>query len=169
MNRRVALQSIGTGTASVAVFGPVVFLQGCSPKNLSVYVQTVVGTLHELQPLLPDASANIAKAIKIASDFDKAYRDGKFADAIAVFSNLSGVISEIATDAGVDNSTVKVALAVAGIAMRAIAVLLQSQSANPAVANARVGASSEQRRQAALVEKLANAGEIDRLFSMVRP
>lgn len=143
--------------------------KGCSAKDLSVYVQTVVGVLRELQPLLPNAAQLIVKAIKIAEDFDVFYRAGKFADAKALFANLAELLSQIAADVGVTSPTVKVALLVAGIAMRAIAVLLASQANQPAIMAALSIESPEAKRQTALIEKLADTIVIDRLFAAVHP
>lgn len=166
MNRRDVMK----GGAFAAVATLVLGEEACKAKDPSVYVQTVVGVLHELQPLLPASSALIAKAIKIASDFDAAYVAGKFADATALFANLSGVLSQIAADAGVNNPTVKVALAVAGIALRAIAVLLASQAGQPAVNAVLTGAMNpEKERQRELIRKLSDESAISKIFAEAKP
>lgn len=164
MNRRTMLGVSGAAAVGVAV------TTACpGAKNLSVYVQTVVGALREIGPLLPGAAGLIAKAITIAEDFDKAYREGKFDNAKVLFENLAGVISQIATDAGVNNAQVKVALLLAGIAMRAIAVLLSVQASNPEVAAAlRSRTSPADQRQLALIKKLANEDVINQLFAEVK-
>lgn len=170
MNRRQMIKgSVITG-AAIGIGGPTVLLQtACAPKNLSLYVQTVVGSLQELSPLLPSSAQLIAKAVKIANDFDAAYKAGRFTDATTLFTNLSDLLSQITGDAGVNSPTIKIALAVAGIAMRAIAVLLKSQSTQPAVATAIKGnTSAAARQQMSLINNLANDAAVNQIFQAVR-
>jgi hypothetical protein len=170
MNRRTMLKSVGTGAAIGVAAPSTLLLEGCEPKNLSVYVETVVGSLKEVATLLPSLGPRITQAIKIAEDFDAAYRAGKFESALALFENLSGVISQIAGDVGLFTPTVKVALAVAAIAMRAIAVLLKSQEAEPAVAKRLKlrPLTPQERARTGLVNRLADAGTIDQLFAAAK-
>lgn len=73
--------------------------------------------------------------MKIAKDFDEAYRAGKFAEAVTLFTNLGGVITQIAGDLNVTNHRiVKLALVSIAVGPIAIASLLKSQADNlPAV------------------------------------
>lgn len=158
------------GGAFAAVATMVLGEEACKPKDLTTYDQIVLGVLRELQPLLPSAAALISKAITILQDFDAAYKRGAFADAMALFANLSSVIGQIAADAGVNNPTVKVALAVAGIALRAIAVLLASQSGQPAVHAVLTGAMNpEKERQRELIRKLSDESAINKIFAEAKP
>lgn len=166
MDRRTMIGRGALAAGGFAIGAGFTAPQCSSPKNLSVYVQTVVGALEEIAPLLPGSAQLIAKAAKVAKEFDKAYREGKFTDAVALFENLAGFISQIAGDLGVNNPTVKVALAVAGIATRAIAVLLKSQETEPAVARARSTATSAQRRQVSLVNRLAAPSAVEAAFQV---
>jgi hypothetical protein len=155
------------------VFGGAFTAPSCpGAKNLSTYVNVVIGALQELSPLLPGQAQLIAKAVSIAKTFDDAYRAGKFIDAGALFENLAGVIGQIAESVGVASPSVKVAIAVAGIAMRAIAVLLKSQTSDPtiaAIASDKARSNPNIARQQALIEKLANEKEIDILFKGAKP
>lgn len=171
MNRRemihttvLGVAGFGVGTASTAPACP-------GSKNLSTYVVTVIGALEELTPLLPSQSSNITKAIKIAKDFDEAYRAGKFDSATVLFENLSSTVSQIASDAGVTNSSVKIGIAVAGVAMRAIAVLLKNQvTEDPRVADvvkSRTGVAAD--RQKSLIESLANDSAVNAIFQAAKP
>jgi len=171
MNRR-QFNRTALKVGAVAVAAPTVLaLKGCpGAKNLSVWVNTVVGALQEIAPLLPSSARLISKAVKIAQDFDVAYWAGKFLDATALFENLAGVLSQITQDAGINNPTIKIALAVAGVAMRAIAVLLKSQSNQPQVAAVLAAPQTpEMRRRANLIESLANPTSIDALYASVKP
>lgn len=169
ISRRSMLRTGALAAGGFAV-GTAFTAPACNPKNLSVYVQTVVGALKEISPLLPSSADIIAKAIKVAEEFDKAYREGKFENALVLFENLAGFITQIATDVGVDNPTVKIALAVAGIALRAIAVLLKAQESEPAVADAvaRANAKPGAAARRSLVDKLANPIAVNRAFAVSR-
>lgn len=163
---------LGTGALVAGSFavGVGFTAPACNPKNLSVYVQTIVGALEEISPLLPNSAAIIAKAVKVAKDFDDAYRAGKFENALVLFENLAGFISQIANDVGVNNPTIQIALAVAGIALKGIAVLLKSQESEPQVvaamerANAKPGAAARR----SLVERLANPTAVEKAFAASR-
>jgi len=172
MNRRKMLSTTALGMTGFAI-GTAFTAPGCpGGKNLSTYVNIVTGALQELSPLLPGQTQLISKAIGIAKTFDDAYRAGKFVDAAALFENLAGVVSQIAESAGLSSPSVKVAIAVAGIAMRAIAVLLKTQATDPAIAAA-VSDSAQRSpsamRQKSLIEKLADESEINALFQGAKP
>lgn len=162
MNRRTMLKTSGLATVGVMTLG----VTGCG-KNLSLYVATVIGSLEELELLLPNLSPQIKKAIAIAKSFDTAYRAGKFTDAATLFTNLTGVVSEIATSAGVTNPQVKLAIAVGGVALRAIAVLLAQQASNPMVASA--VAASPNANAKATIERMADPVVLDKIMGLVRP
>jgi len=167
MNRRTLLKTGSVGAVGFLTLGA----KGCG-KNLSTYVNVVIGTLQELSPLLPGQAQFISKAVGIAKTFDDAYRAGKFMDATALFENLAGVISQIADSAGLSSPSVKVAIAVVGIAMRGIAVLLKDQTSDPTIAAIVSESASKNpvvRRQKSLVEKLADEKEINALFAEAVP
>lgn len=162
MNRRAMLKTTGAAGVGILTFG----VAGCS-KNINLYTATVIGTLEELLLLLPDLSDPIKKAIALAKSFDTAYREGKFANAGTIFANLTSVVSEIATLAGVTNPQVKLAIALGGVALRAIAALLKSQASDPAVATA-VAASTDSVTKA-VIERMADSKVLDMTLALVRP
>lgn len=170
MNRRTLLQ-----TGGLAAIGTLALnTTGCGDKeDVEFYIATVSGTLEELKPLLPAQAALLSKGISIAKSFNQAYQDGKFDSAMSIFENLVGVINEIIAAAGISVSdSVKVALAVAGVAIRAIAVLLKRQAEQPAVAAAvkqKSMASADSAKRVSLVESLANPKEINALFEASKP
>lgn len=152
MNRREMITTTALGAAGFAV-GTGFTAGACSPKNLSTYVQMIAGGFSEIKVLLPDLGLSqsviakvaelIDKGVKIAKDFDDAYKAGKFSDAATLFSNLGSLISQVVSTLGVstENRAVKVALAAIGIARVAIAILLANQNQgftaqNPAQAQA---------------------------------
>lgn len=168
MNRREMISTtamagagfiIGTGFTAPACPGA---------KNLSTYVQMLAGGFSEIKSLLPTLGLSqstidkvadlIDKGVKIAKDFDAAYRAGKFSDAATLFTNLGSMISQVISTLGlsVENKAVKVALAAIGIARVAIAILLQRE----AVAQSQVMAGVLQTRSAAEVQAI---GEIQKL------
>lgn len=162
MNRRTVLKTGGLA----ALGGMTLSVTGCG-KNLSVYVATVIGSLEELSPLLPNLSPQIRKAVDIAKSFDSAYRAGKFTDASAIFTNLTSTVSEIVTIAGVTDPQVRIAIAVGGVALRAIAALLNSQATEPAVATA--VAASKNVRAKTVIERMADQRVIDKVYEAVKP
>lgn len=165
MNRRTLLKTGALGGVGMLTLGT----SACG-KNLSTYVSIIIGALEELSPLLPGQSSVIATAVKIAKDFDEAYRAGKFASATALFSNLAGVIGQIADSIGVSSPAVKTAIAIAGIALRAIAVLLKQQSAEPAVAAVIASQRSAIAiQQMDLINRLADPIAVDLIFKNARP
>lgn len=168
MNRRTLLKTGGLAAVGSLTIGTV----GCG-KNLSPYVSTVIGALDELKPLLPNQSELLNRAVGIAKNFDDAYRAGKFDNATTLFENLAGVVGEIAESAGVASPSVKIAIAVAGIAMRAIAVLMKQQADdNPQVAAAvsdKARASRAAGARKSLIEKMADPVAVNELFEAAKP
>lgn len=169
MNRRTFGKTLAVGGGSTAALVLIGSQTACNPKDLSFYVDTVVGALDELKPLLPGAAATIVKAVAIAKDFDAAYKAGKFENAAALFANLSSLLSQIADDAGVNNTQVKLILAFAGVAIRAIAALLKSQAEQPGVMKVTGPPTEAQKAQRALIERLADEKAINRLYQSVKP
>jgi hypothetical protein len=127
----------GLGLAGFAV-GTGFTAPSCGQKDLSGWVVTIPAYLNEIKPLLPDlglsqvvidkVSGWIDTAVSVAKKFDDAYQSGKFADAVTLFANLGGLITEIAAELNVtDNRIIKLALVGIQIARITIASLLQSQ------------------------------------------
>jgi hypothetical protein len=167
MNRRTLLKTGGLAAVGTLTVG----VSSCA-KNLSTWVNILIGAAQELSSLLPGQSALISKAVAIAKSFDEAYRAGKFIDAMSIFENLANVVDQVTATLGVTNPTVKLAISMMRIALRAIATLLKAQAQNPAVA----AALSDPRlnndtanRQKALVEKLADESAINALYVAAKP
>lgn len=147
ISRRDALKRVGVGVGFAMVAPAVVLQEACKPKDPSAWVSTIVTTFGEIKPLLPQLGLSAAivtkvsdlidKGAKIARDFDQAYRSGAFANAVTLFTSLSGIITQVAGDLGAtDNRIVKLALVAIAVARITIASLLDSQSGQPEVAAA---------------------------------
>lgn len=168
-NRRNFLRASGTAGIGLLALGA----SECGKKNVDFYVATVIGTLEELKSLLPAQATLLSRGISVAKSFNDAYQDGKFDSAMTIFENLVGVVNEIIAAAGVNVSDgVKIALAVAGVAIRGIAVLLKDSTADPQVAAAvkeKASASAADARRMSLVESLANPKSVQVVFETSRP
>jgi hypothetical protein len=161
------------GTALVGGVAGAVILPtpGCpGAKNLSTWVTIIVADFSEMKPLLGElglsqviidrVSGFIDKAVAIARDFDSAYKAGKFSDAVTLFTNLGGIVSQIAAELNVTNNRiVKLALVSISIARIAIASLLNAQAQQPEVMAAVNSArkSAVHRANVSEIERLANA------------
>lgn len=138
MNRREMITTTALGGAGFVV-GTGFAAPACNTKSLSTYAQMVAGGFAEVKSLLPTLGlsqtiiAQIAdlldKGVKIAKDFDQAYKDGKFTDAATLFTNLGSIVSQVVSTLGisVENRSVKIALAAIGVARVAISILLQRE------------------------------------------
>lgn len=139
MNRRQALSTIGLGSAGFAT-GTAFSAPNCpGGKNLSTYVLIITKSYAEVKTLLPDLGLDessigrisdlTAKAIKVAEQFDKAYKEGAFESAGAFFNELRSLSLNIATELNViDNRIVQGILAGVGIARVTIGALLEAQA-----------------------------------------
>lgn len=183
MNRREMISTTALGAVGFAVGTGFAAPKGCSVKNLSSYVQMIAGGFTEIKVLLPDlglsqsiiaqAAELIDKGVKIARDFDAAYKAGKFNDAASLFTNLGSTLTQVINTLGVstENRAVKVALAAIGIARVAVAILLNKQADDqPAVAVEVAKAGRKRGTSAAKavtdIERLA-ATDLDRLLAAI--
>lgn len=150
MNRRNAITTLSLGTAGFVV-GTGFSAPACpGGKNLSTYVLIITQSYGEIKNLLPDLGFSsttiskisdlIAQAIKIAEQFDKAYKAGAFQNAAQFFNQLGTLSLNIANELNVSNNRiVKGILAGIGIARVTIAAMLQSQADQlPAARTARL-------------------------------
>jgi hypothetical protein len=154
VTRRSFVSTAAVGAGAFA-FGIAAVEPACSPKNLSTWITTITSAFAEVKPLLPQLGLNTAlvakvsdlvdKGARIARLFDEAYRAGKFADAVTLFSNLGDVIAQVASELGAtDNRIVRLALVSISIARIAVATLLNNQAdATPQVAAAVSAASGD--------------------------
>jgi hypothetical protein len=152
-----------------------------SPRNLSTYVQMIAGGFTEIKVLLPELGLSQAiidqvaslldKGVKIAKDFDTAYRAGKFTDASTLFTNLGSMVTQVVSTLGIatDNRAVKIALAAIGVARVALAIILQRQVDNqPQVAAAVQGSKAQPSTAKAIseVERLAET-DLNKLLALL--
>lgn len=177
ITRREAIRSLGLGGGGLLLGAGFTAPQCGGAKNLSTNVVIIMRSYGEIKELLPETglsqsvidrvSGYIAKAIKVAEDFDKAYRAGAFQNAATLFNQLGGLVGDIANDVGASNHrVVRVTLVGIQIARIAIAGLLAAQAANqPAVRTAKK--SPEMVAAIAEIERL-NALDIDRLLPNTR-
>lgn len=167
MNRRTMLKVTGTGAVGVMAFGTT----SCKKEDVSFYVSVFQGAMEELKPLLPNSLALINKVIGVIKTFKDAYDAGKFDNALTALENVSATLTEIISQVGTLSDPVKVALSVGGVALRAIAALLRSQSTEPAVAaaiNARATTAAQQ-RTLSVIDRLANQAALDRVYQASKP
>lgn len=152
MDRRTLLK-----TGGLAAIGTLTLGTSACGEKLSFYVSTVIGSLETLSPLLPNASQLIGKAVAAAKAFDEAYRAGKFADSVALFTNLGELVLQIAGIVGVASPPILLAIAVGRVALNAIASILKNQMSNPTVA-AMVESRSDRaaQQQKAMIERMAD-------------
>lgn len=169
MNRRQMITTSALGAAGFAVGTGFAAPQCGGAKNLSTYIQMIAGGFTEIKVLLPDlglsqniiaqAAELIDKGVKIAKDFDAAYKAGKFSDAASLFTNLGSTLTQVISTLGIstENRAVKVALAAIGIARVAVAIILSRQADDqPQVAAAaKAGKVPAQAKAVSEVERLA--------------
>lgn len=170
VSRRTLIKTGGMAAVGALAIGSA----GCDKKDVDFYVATLTGAFEELKPLLPAQSALLAKAISIAKSFNDAYQGGKFDTATKLFENLVSVVGDLIAAAGVNVSgSVKIALAVAGVATRAIAVLMkQAADDNPQVAaavNKESTMSKEASARASLIERLADMTTVNSVLEAAKP
>ena len=164
MNRRQFTKRAAL-TVAVAGLGGSAFK--CGSENISIYVRTINAFLNQIAGLLPDKAAFVTKIIRLATDFDAAYRRGDFANADSLFNSLEQNLTQLTNDIGVNVSNgVKTWIAIIGAALTSIAVLFKDQvAALPAPITARAGSA----RSARAVERLASQAAVDRLYQAAKP
>jgi hypothetical protein len=143
----------------------------CGSEQVSIYIRTVVTFLNQISTLLPDRAAMITKIVKIASDFDAAYKRGDFDSADTFFNSLEQNLSALTASIGVNTSnTVKTWIAIIGATVTSIAVLFKEQvEALPAITKAAVRAELRAARSAGAVERLASQAAVDALYQTAKP
>lgn len=140
----------------------------CGSEQISIYVRTISTFLNQISGLLPQHAATITKIVKIASDFDAAYRRGDFASADNFFNTLEQNLTTLVNDIGANASNnVKTWIAIIGATVTSIAVLLKSQiDAQPAGISAKARATA---KSAGAVERLASQAAVDALYQAAKP
>ncbi len=124
-------------------------------------LQTIRGAFNELKPLFPSQADIIGKILKVADDFDAAYKAKDFSSAETIAANLTSLVSQFTSDIGVGlPPQVKLWLAAASIAIRTIAVLIKGSASNNAP-QAKVATVS-------LINKLASTSAVDAAFAAAK-
>lgn len=139
----------------------------CGADKVSIYVRTITTFLNQISGVLPNQAAFIARIVKIAADFDAAYKRGDFASADTFFNSLEQNLTTLTNSIGVNvSNSVKTWISIIGITVTSIAVLFKEQvDAQPDLAVAvRRGA-----RSAGAVERLAAQARVDALYQASKP
>lgn len=138
----------------------------CGSEQVSIYIRTITTFLNQISTLLPDRAVMITKIVKIAADFDAAYKRGDFASADTFFNSLEQNLTTLVNAIGVNTSnTVKTWIAIIGATVTSIAVLLKSQiDTQPGLESTLKDAKS-----AGAVERLASQVAVDKLYQAAKP
>lgn len=168
MNRR---QFTKRGALGLVVAGLSGSAWKCGSDKISIYVSTISSFLNELAQFVPAQAAFIAQIVKVASDFDVAYRRGDFTNASTFFNTLAGNISTLTTSLGIGTSPrIKTLLSVVNITVRTVAVLLMNEGATKVAEVAKARASNPAMDDAVrTIERLANPKAVDAIFEASRP
>lgn len=165
LSKRQFLTTGVRAAVGTVVFSGAALSLACGEK-ISFAVSTVIGSLEALSPLLPSASGLISKGISIAKQFDKVYREGKFADSTALFTNLGEVAQQIVEVAGLANPRINQIIALGRVGLNVIASILKSQMKDPVIAGmvaARTDAAAQ--RQKTMIEKMADEKMIEMIVA----
>jgi len=166
MNRRDLIKSGAAGVGVVALGGLQI---NCKPKDVSFWTGSVIGGLEEIAVLVPVQAANIKKIVAVMRDFDSAYAAGKFADALTFFQSATSLIDQLIIDLGVNlDSQIKTAIAIAGVAIRMIALLLQRQGESQPEVVAAV-AQGAQAKAVKTIRRLADEKALDTIYAAAKP
>jgi hypothetical protein len=164
MNRRTFAKRGAVGLAALTL---TTSAYKCGSEQVSIYVRTITTFLNQISGLLPERAAFIAKIVKLASDFDAAYRRGDFASADSFFNALDQNITTLTNDIGVNvSNNVKTWISIIGATVTSIAVLFkdQVQTLNPAER-----AMVRSARSAGAVERRASQTAVDALYQAAKP
>lgn len=162
MNRRTLLKTGGLAAVGTLTMGA----GKCGAEKVSIYVRTISTFLNQISTLLPDQAAFITKTLKIAADFDAAYRRGDFATADTFFNSLEQDLTILTNSIGMNTSNnVKTWLSIIGITVTSLAVLFKEQiDAQPAARRS----VARKARSASAVERLAAQAQVDAVYKAAR-
>jgi hypothetical protein len=124
MNRR---NFIGTGALAGA--GALVLSQVACGPNIDTEIGIVLSTIPLLKPLLPNQVVLLDKIASVTTDLRKAYKAGDFNSAKNFFGSLDTNIQTLINDVGGASPRVQFLVALVGVAVHAIAALLNEQPA----------------------------------------
>lgn len=140
----------------------------CGAESVTRYTSTIIAFLGEIATLLPTQANFISQIIKVARQFDEAYRRGDFANAGTFFNTMAGNITTLFNTLGVGvSSQVKVALAIVSTTVKLIAVLLMDQGATQSdtIADAQTPA---MRSAINLIQRLASPASVNATYEAAR-
>lgn len=142
-----------------------------SSEKVSTGIQTITVFMNEIAGIIPSKAAVIARIVKIASDFDIAFRRGDFSSSATLLDTLESNLKTFIADVEVNISDrVKTLLAIVGATLKMIAVLIKGEGARqPAVVAASRARSAVVDSGAKTVERLADPKAVDALFQAARP
>ena len=164
MNRRTFAKRGAIGLAALTL---TTSAYKCGAEQVSIYVRTITTFLNQIASLLPERGALITKIVKLASDFDAAYRCGDFASADTFFNSLDQNITTLTNDIGVNvSNNVKTWISIIGATVTSIAVLFKDQVQTLTPLQRTILRSA---RSADAVERLASQASVDALYQAARP
>lgn len=132
MNRRTFI-----GTGALAGAGALIAAEtGCAPKSVEVEIGILQSSIIALKPLLPAQATLLDKIGKLAGDFNTSYKAGNFTSAKDFFNSLADNIDVLISDVGGATPRVQFLVALAGVAIRAVAALLNEQGTTQPAAGA---------------------------------
>lgn len=162
MDRR---QMISTSALAVGGFalGSAFTAPACFGKSIEAESAIVDSAILSLKGLLPAQAALLDKIGKLNRDFAAAYKRGDFVDAKAFFASLDQNIQTLIDDLDVNVSArIKLLVGIVGVAVRAIAALLNEQSTPAIVAAANAPAMQSR------IQKLADPVAADKLLKSLK-
>lgn len=164
MNRRQFTKRAALTLATASLAGSAF---KCGSESLSIYVRTIITFLNQISSLLPAQASAISRIVKIATDFDAAYRRGDFSSADSLFNTLEQNLTQLTNDIGVNvSNSVKTWIAIIGAALTSISVLFKEQvSTLPAPMTAKAGTA----KSASAVERRASQANVDALYQTAKP
>lgn len=167
MNRRQFTKRAALTLAAAGISGSAFKCSG--GEKVSIYVQTISTFLNEIAGILPDKAAFISKIVKVASDFDAAFRGGDFANADSLLNTLITNITTLTNDIGISTSNqVKMWLSVIGATVRTVAVLFKEANKSDPTALAKSGVSTDSLKSASAIERLASQAAVDAAFQATK-
>lgn len=161
MNRRDMISRSALAVGGVAI-GAAFGEPACSKLSITAEIGIIQSTILALKPLLPAQAGLLDRVSKLAGNFGAAYAKGDFASAKAFFMSLADNITTLVADVGVGSPRIQFLVAVVGIAVRAIAALLNEQS-TPAIESMATSA------EASKVRSMGGADAARRALQVAKP
>lgn len=159
-NRRDFIKGAATATVGIVIVESL----NCGGKSVSGTVTLITGAISELKLLYPSLPI-LDKVVRLATDFNKDWTDGKFDSARTFFENLDSTVQQVITDLGINASPrAKLLLASVGIAVRVIASLINEQGQQAGVM---AEANATAPKTVSRIKQLSNAADSDWILRAV--